>query len=103
MTDASFDGAPGKVRQSLHQESAEMKRRNAAEKRFQYYGIAAITLGLAFLVILAVSIVRAGLPAFTHTVLDIEMTVTQEQFDEADLDDADAVQRRTHPILSSSP
>jgi phosphate transport system permease protein len=37
-----------------------------------------------FLVVLAVSIVRSGIPAFTHTVLDIQMTVTQEEFDDAE-------------------
>ena len=30
---------------------------------------------------LAIAILRSGLPAFTHTVLDVDITVTQEEFD----------------------
>ena len=85
MTDASMDNAPvRKTRGSLHSVDARTKKRNAAEKRFQAYGIAAISIGLIFLVVLAIAIIRSGLPAFTHTVLDIEMTVTQEEFDAAE-------------------
>ena len=84
MTDASFSEESGPVRGTLSVKTTEMKRRNAAEKRFRIYGIVAIALGLFFLVVLAVSIVRSGLPAFTHTVLDVEITLTQEQFDDAE-------------------
>lgn len=58
--------------------------RNAAEKRFQYYGIAAILTGLFFLVVLAYSIISSGIPAFTKTVVEVDFTLTQEQFDEAE-------------------
>ena len=46
---------------------ARTKARNAAEKRFRAYGLAAITLALAALVWLLVSIFGAGLPAFKQT------------------------------------
>ena len=81
MTDASLNGAsaPGKP-SSLHQIDALTKRRNAAEKRFKAYGIGAILIGLFFLCVLAFTIVRSGIPAFTHTVLGVEMTVTEDQY-----------------------
>jgi phosphate transport system permease protein len=82
MTDMSMDSSPAKG--SLTEIDARTRRRNAAETRFKSYGIAAIFVGIAFLVVLAVSIVRSGIPAFTHTVVDVEFTITQEEFDAAE-------------------
>ncbi|MEO0749042.1 MAG: phosphate ABC transporter permease PstA [Pseudomonadota bacterium] len=82
MTDMPMEDAP--VRGSLTQVDARTKKRNAAEKRFKAYGIGAILIGVAFLIVLAVSIIRSGAPAFTHTVMDVEFTVTQEEFDAAE-------------------
>ena len=83
-TNAPKDHAPSKAHASLLTESPLMKKRNAAETRFKMYGIVAITIGLVFLVFLAVSILRNGIPAFTQTVVNVEFTLTQEQFDEAE-------------------
>ena len=69
---------------SLTMQSTRTRRRNAAEKRFRIYGMAAIALGLFFVAVLAVSIVRSGLPAFTQTVAAVELTVTQDEFDAAE-------------------
>ncbi|HHB81798.1 MAG TPA: phosphate ABC transporter permease PstA, partial [Aliiroseovarius sp.] len=63
---------------------ARTRKRNAAEKRFRAYGLTAILLGLVFLVILTVTILRSGLPAFTTTILSVEMTLTEEQFEAAE-------------------
>lgn len=83
MTDASLSPAnPPKT--GLIATDARTRKRNAAEKRFRIYGMVAIGVGLAFLLFLFASILRAGLPAFTQTVLDIEFTLTQEQFDTAE-------------------
>jgi phosphate transport system permease protein len=82
MTDAT---APTpQVKTSLIEADALTRRRNAAEARFKAYGIAAITVGLFFLVVLAFSIIRSGIPAFTQGVLSVEFTLTQEQFDDAE-------------------
>ena len=83
MSDASFEGRPA-ARKSLIASDARTKKRDAAEKRFRWYGIAAITVGLLFLLVLAVSIIRAGTPAFTSAVVAIDMTLTQEEFDAAE-------------------
>ncbi len=82
MTDASMHETPRKS--SIHTIDARTKQRNASESRFKAYGIAAIALGLFFLVVLFVSIVRSGLPAFTKTVVEVEFTLTQEQFEQAE-------------------
>ncbi|WP_428516212.1 phosphate ABC transporter permease PstA [Roseovarius sp.] len=86
MTDATLNGASGggRDRSSLKTADANTKRRNAAEKRFRAYGLTAIIIGIFFLVVLFFSIIRSGLPAFTHTVVEMEFTLTQEQFDEAE-------------------
>ncbi len=69
---------------SLLTESPHMKRRNAAEARFKMYGVIAICIGLGFLIFLAYAILRNGIPAFTQTVVNVEFTLSQEQFDEAE-------------------
>lgn len=91
MTDAtlSSEGAnvPHKAAakpRSLYAIDDLTRKRNAAEKRFKFYGITAIVIGLFFLVVLAASIIAEGIPAFTQTVVDVEMTVTEEQFAEAE-------------------
>lgn len=85
MTDASVNTSDApKPKTSLHQTDARTRKRNAAEKRFKAYGVAAILVGITFLVILAVSIIRSGLPAFTQTVISVPFTLTQGQFDDAE-------------------
>jgi phosphate transport system permease protein len=82
MTDASMDSAPKSGR--LTTVDARTKKRNAAEKRFKAYGLTAILIGLFFLVVLAVSIVRSGLPAFSQANVQVEFVLTQEEFDAAE-------------------
>ncbi|EPX83628.1 phosphate ABC transporter permease PstA [Salipiger mucosus] len=85
MTDASLNGAEEPRRRgSIHEIDARTRKRNAREARFKGYGIGAILVGLFFLVVLAVSIVSSGLPAFTKTVVKVEFTMSQEQYDEAE-------------------
>lgn len=85
MTDASMTpGTTAPKKSSLSTLDARTRKRNAAETRFRMYGMAAIAVGLLFLVFLFASILRSGLPAFTQTVLDIELALSQEQFDTAE-------------------
>ncbi len=85
MTDASINNAaPGRRPGSLLSADVRTAKRNAAEKRFRAYGLTAMLIGLFFLVVLFVTIVRSGAPAFTRTVVDVEFTLTQEQFDAAE-------------------
>lgn len=84
MTDASLSNGAPAPKTSLLSMDARTKKREAAEKRFQLYGLVAIAVGLFFLIVLAVSIVRSGLPAFTNAVVAIDFTLSQEEFDEAE-------------------
>ncbi len=84
MSDASMDSTAPRQSRTLLETDARTRRRNAAEKRFRMYGLAAIGIGLFFLIVLAASILRSGLPAFTQTVLSVDFVLTQEQFDKAE-------------------
>lgn len=89
MTDATAgqtpDGAnPSLGKKSLLIEDDSMRRRNAAEKRFRVYGIAAILIGVAALVILVISILGNGLSSFRQTYVTIPIVLTQEAVDEAE-------------------
>src|SRR6056297_1432677 len=84
MTDATLNTGGDRPRSSLAVQDARTKRRNRAEARFKAYGLTAILIGIFFLVVLAVSIIRSGTPAFTRTVVDVEFTLTQAQIDEAE-------------------
>jgi phosphate transport system permease protein len=52
-----------------------LKRRYAAEKRFQAYGMAAVGFALLFLAFLFVDIIGKGLPAFTQTMIRLDVTL----------------------------
>jgi phosphate transport system permease protein len=84
MTDASIPKDAPRAKTSIHQIDALTKKRNAAEKRFKAYGMAAIGIGLFFLIVLFTSIIRSGAPAFTRTVLEVDFTLTQAQYEEAE-------------------
>jgi len=83
VTSETSPASPSKPK-SLYEIDALTRKRNASEARFKAYGITAIVIGLFFLVVLAVSIVTEGLPAFTKTVVEVEFTLTQEQYDAAE-------------------
>ena len=83
MTDATLN-TPSPKHKSLSTLDARTKKRNAAEKRFRAYGLTAILIGLFFLVVLFTSIIRSGMPAFTRTVVDVEFTLSQAQFEAAE-------------------
>ena len=69
------------IRPSLFTTDARTKRRNAAEKRFRVYGIAAVTFGVLALVVLLSSILGSGLGAFRQTFLTMEITLSAEVLD----------------------
>ncbi|MEQ8828391.1 MAG: phosphate ABC transporter permease PstA [Alphaproteobacteria bacterium] len=60
--------------------SRRLKRRYAAERRFQAYGIGAIMIGLMFLLIMFVSIIQAGLPAFQETRIRLDVELPADKF-----------------------
>jgi phosphate transport system permease protein len=85
MTDISqAPAAPmrsSKPKQSILTASAEMKRRNAAETRFKYYGIAAITIALGSLAIMLFTVFRDGASSFSQAQLAFPMELSAEVLD----------------------
>jgi phosphate transport system permease protein len=69
---------------------AGLPRRHRAERRFRWYGIGAISLGLLFLTLLFVDIVGKGYSAFQQTYVRLEI-----HFDQAVLDPAGARDMKT--------
>ena len=88
MTDAAAGPPPRKT--SLTAPSRRMRRRNAAEKRFKIYGLIAVGIGIAALILLLVSILGRGLTAFEQTFITMEVNLPAETLDpEGDRDPAD--------------
>ncbi|MDF0594941.1 phosphate ABC transporter permease PstA [Psychromarinibacter halotolerans] len=82
MTDATTQTAEsGRRTSSLYTLDARTRRRNAAETRFKFYGMAAVGVGLVFLVILLATIIRSGIPAFTQTSFDLPVVLEAEALD----------------------
>jgi hypothetical protein len=61
--------------------NAGLGRRHAAERRFRWYGLIAISLGLAFVVLMFANIIGKGYPAFWQTYVQVPI-----KFDPAVLD-----------------
>ena len=80
---------------SLFTQDPRTKSRNAAELRFRYVGILTITLALASLVWLLVSIFSQGLPAFRQTFLTFPVTLDAAVLDKADNARADEMAKVT--------
>ena len=52
---------------------AGLPKRRAAEKRFRFYGLISIVIGLVFLVVLFASIISKGYSAFTYTYVGLDV------------------------------
>ena len=85
MSDITSDEAVPSTRPVTHRSLLERdpraKARGAAEARFRAYGIAAILIGLGFLVILLVTIVQKGVPAFTQTYVTLSIELREDSLD----------------------
>lgn len=75
MTDATTP------RGSILVEDDRTRRRNAAEKRFRYYGLGAIGIGLTALLLLIGSILYQGIPAFFQTTVSLDVPLPAETLD----------------------
>ena len=58
-----------------------LKRRYRAEKRFQVYGIVAISIALLFLVVLFTSIISKGYTAFEQTYIKLDIQLERSVFE----------------------
>ncbi|WP_234854576.1 phosphate ABC transporter permease PstA [Paracoccus everestensis] len=78
MTDMPLSqpvAVPDRKSASLLQQDARTKARNAAEKRFRLYGVAAIAISMIALVVLLATILTGGAGAFRQTYLNIPVTL----------------------------
>jgi len=82
MTDASLPNAGATPKSgSLHEIDARTKKRNAAEKRFRVYGVAAIATGIIFLIVLLFAILTNGLGAFQQTFISVPVYLDEAKLD----------------------
>lgn len=85
MIDASlYHAAPqSRPSSSLLEADARTRRRKAAETRFRLYGMAAVGLGLAALVVLLVSVLGNGVGAFRQTYVEIPVMLDEAVLDKS--------------------
>ncbi len=79
--------------------NASMARRRAAEKRFQLYGMIAITTALVFLVLMFGNIIYKGHSAFTTTYIALDIDFDAETLDIGDKRDAKSLIAADYPAL----
>ncbi|WP_308914995.1 phosphate ABC transporter permease PstA [Jannaschia sp. LMIT008] len=81
MTDTAPVPVPERRNGSLMTSDRRTARRNAAEKRFRLYGLAAIGVAATALVILLASILAGGLSAFQQTTIQLQVELPAERLD----------------------
>jgi phosphate transport system permease protein len=62
-----------------------VRKRYASERRFRFYGAAALTLTTLFLAALLVDVVIKGIPAFHETSVEVDVKVDPAEVDPANL------------------
>jgi len=72
-----------------------VKKRNAAEKRFKGYGLTAIVVALAMLVILIGTILTRGAGAFTQTFVTLNVELLESKLDKSGTRDPAAIAKVT--------
>ena len=85
MTSDTIDGGLRNRRNPDKSElvRASLKQRYAAEKRFRAYGLAGILFGLACIVLLFYTIASNAIPAFTQTMLRLDISLIPQDIDPA--------------------
>ncbi|CDI03175.1 high-affinity phosphate transport protein (ABC superfamily, membrane) [Candidatus Competibacter denitrificans Run_A_D11] len=84
------------IKAIVHQNLA---RRRAAERRFRGYGLVAITLGLAFVVLMFGNIISKGLPAFWQTYIQVPITFDSTVLDPQGARDPQALANADYATL----
>jgi phosphate transport system permease protein len=79
MTDIPLDTIAGSV--ARPRRDIGLKARYAAERRFRIYGVIAISVGLAFLAIMLITIVSKGYTAFWQTTVTLPITFDEKVID----------------------
>ena len=80
MTDAVIN-SPVAPAAAAPRRDIGIRKRRAAEARFRFYGLAAIVIGIAFLVMLLVSIFSKGYTAFFQTMITVPVEFSEKVID----------------------
>jgi phosphate transport system permease protein len=99
MTEGAQAAVAGTRRDTVAIVMAGMARRRAAERRFRLYGLAAITTGMLFLVILFTSILANGYSAFWQTYVRLDLKLDAALIDPEGKRDPDALRRADYDGL----
>jgi phosphate transport system permease protein len=102
MTDISMDTM---VRVAAHpRRDIGLKARYAAERRFRIYGVLAISVGLAFLAIMLITIVTKGYTAFWQTTVSLPITFDEKVIDPSNkrATDPDVLIKANYPKLAEN-
>ncbi|MBX3569115.1 MAG: phosphate ABC transporter permease PstA [Rhizobiaceae bacterium] len=79
MTDVTLDSLP--VATAPARRDIGIRKRYAAERRFRFYGLAAISVGLIFLAVMLVTIVGKGYTSFMQTSILLPITFDAKVID----------------------
>lgn len=78
---------------SLFARDARTDRRNAAEKRFRFYGLTAIAIGLVMLITLVTTILVNGVGAFQQSFVTLEVELLEAKLDKAGTRDLEKIKK----------
>jgi len=100
MSDTSKHGG------SLLELSDRTKKRNAAEKRFRAYGVGAILIGLAMLLVLVTTIISRGTGAYQQTFITLDVELLEKNLDKKGNRNLDDIKKVTtfgyNPLIRSA-
>ncbi|MAU98542.1 MAG: phosphate ABC transporter, permease protein PstA [Fulvimarina sp.] len=99
MSDATANGIADTAAARPPRRDIGIKKRYAAERRFKIYGIIAIAIGLAFLVMLMTSIISKGYTAFWQTEIKVPITFSEQVLGTAE----QANQSQTKLLMANYP
>ena len=75
---------PQPIDWSTKEAVARRRRRHAADRRLQFYGMGAITIAIGLLAILIVSLILTGYTAFVQTMITVDFPISTEEVDPQD-------------------
>ncbi|MFD3190850.1 phosphate ABC transporter permease PstA [Sedimentitalea sp. HM32M-2] len=78
---------------SLFARDARTDRRNAAEKRFRFYGLTAIAIGLVMLITLVTTILVNGVGAFQQSFVTLRVELLESKLDKSGTRDLDKIKK----------
>lgn len=88
MSDMALEQDSSKARSAWYETRADLRARHRADKRLQMYGILAISFALVMLATLVTTIVATSLPAWTQTMVTLDVVLPEGSIDRTNPRDA---------------